>query len=61
VLDATAAVAIADGLLNELEAATCSGGPITSTPLDLAYLDRLGVSDRLPGWRQAAHAVHAAA
>jgi HD-like signal output (HDOD) protein len=54
ILDATAAVSIADGLLTELDAANGAGGPIPSKPLDLAYLEALGVADRLLDWRDLA-------
>jgi HD-like signal output (HDOD) protein len=55
ILDATAAVAIADGLLNELDDARCCGG--AHTPLDPDYLAALGVVDRLPRWRELARAI----
>jgi HD-like signal output (HDOD) protein len=54
IFDATAAVAIADGLLNELDAANGVAVPIPSTPLDPAYFEALGVTDRLPEWRELA-------
>jgi CheY-like chemotaxis protein len=57
IFDASAAVAIADGLLNELADAGCCGDRQTCTPLDPDYLAALGVADQLPRWRELARAI----
>jgi HD-like signal output (HDOD) protein len=54
ILDATAAVAIADALVNEVEALE---PPTAPAALEPAYLERLGVADRLPRWRELAREV----
>lgn len=51
--DLVSAVHVADGLVTELGESEC-GGAVAH--LDLAYLERLGVADRLPEWREIAQA-----
>jgi HD-like signal output (HDOD) protein len=55
IFDVTAVVAIADALLEELD------DPSLPPPaaLDAGYLERIGVTDRLPGWREQAKAIAA--
>ncbi len=55
--DATAAVAIAAALVDELDEAR--GQPPCLAALDQDYLGTLGIADRLPAWREQARAVSA--
>ena len=51
--DAIAAVHVANVLVEELEAESPSG-PRTVSPLDLEFLERAGLTERLPAWRELA-------
>lgn len=51
--DAIAAVHVANVLVEELEAES-PAGPRTVSPLDLEFLQRAGLTERLPAWRELA-------
>jgi HD-like signal output (HDOD) protein len=52
VLDHVAAVYIADALVNDCEAGRAPGPGGCAKPLDMDYVQRLGVADRIPEWRE---------
>jgi len=53
--DPLAAVHVANALALEQEGKGDLGDP---SLLDIAYLTRLGLQDRLPAWRERCHSIH---